>query len=62
MNIETLDQLLQVLERATNAAQALKSEIAANDSKDINAQSEELIKALLAIDELCEEIIKWHST
>jgi hypothetical protein len=62
MNIETLDQLLQVLERATNAAQALKSEIAANDSKDINAQSEELVKALLALDELHEEIIKWRST
>jgi hypothetical protein len=62
MNIETLDQLLQVLERATNAAQVLKSEIAANDSKDINAQSEELVKALLSLDELHEEIIKWRST
>jgi hypothetical protein len=62
MNIETLDQLLQVLERATRAAQALKSEIAADDSKDINSQSQELVKALLALDELHDEIIKWHST
>ena len=61
MNIETLDQLLEALERATKATQALKSEIAANDSKDFNAQSEELVRVLLAINELHEEILRWRS-
>lgn len=60
MDIKTLDQLLQVLGRATQSTQALKSEIAANDSKGINVQSAELVKALLDINQLYEEIINWH--
>jgi hypothetical protein len=58
MHIETLDQLLQVLERATQATEALKKEIAAKDGKGITVQSTELVKALITINELYEEIIK----
>lgn len=58
MHIETLDQLLQVLERATQATEALKKEIAADDGKGISVQSTELVKALITINELYEEIIK----
>jgi hypothetical protein len=58
MHIETLDQLLQVLERATQATEALKKEIAAEDGKGITVQSTELVKALITINELYEEIIK----
>jgi hypothetical protein len=62
VNIETLDQLLQVLERATQATEALKKEIAAEDGEGITVQSTALVKALISINELYEEIIKWHST
>lgn len=62
MYIETLDQLLQVLERATQATEALKKEIAAEDGKGITVQSTELVKALITINELYEEILKSHST
>jgi transposase len=58
MHIETLDQLLQVLERATQATEALKKEIAAEDGKGITVQSTELVKALITINELYEEIMK----
>lgn len=58
MHIETLDQLLQVLERATQATEALKKEIAAEDGKGITVQSTELVKALITINEMYEEIIK----
>jgi len=58
MHIETLDQLLQVLERATQATEALKKEIAAEDGKGITVQSTELVKALITINELYEEILK----
>lgn len=49
MNIETLDQILQVLERATQATEALKKEIAAEDGEGITVQSTELVKALITI-------------
>ena len=58
MYIETLDQLLQVLERATQATKALKKEIAAEDGNGITLQSTELVKALITINELYEEILK----
>ena len=58
MYIETLDQLLQVLERATRATEVLKTEIAAEDGKGITVQSTELVKALITINELYEEILK----
>ena len=62
MNIETLDQLLQVLKRATQATEALQKEISAEDGEGITLQSTELVKALISINELYEGTLKWHWT
>jgi len=56
--MEELDHLLQQLDRAAQAAEALKTDIAAHDELGIIAERIELAKSILAINELHREIGK----
>ncbi len=51
-----IDLLLQELDRAAQAAEALKAEIADKDASGIVIERIELAKAILAVNELHREI------
>jgi len=56
--MEELDHLLQQLDRAAQAAEALKTDIAANDERGIMVERMELAKAILAINGIYRAIVK----